>query len=72
MIYVPKGFAHGFQTLENNTKVFYQISEFYKPDYVRGISWNDPKLNIKWPTSSPIISKKDKKYDFIVKKDNKT
>ena len=71
MIYVPKGFAHGFQTLEDTTKVFYQISEFYKPDYVRGIRWNDPKLNIKWPTSSPIMSKKDKKYDLILKNDNK-
>ena len=41
MLYVPEGFAHGFQTLEDNTEVFYQMSEFYHPDYAKGIRWND-------------------------------
>lgn len=63
MLYVPEGFAHGFQTLENNTEVFYQMSEYYMPQYARGILWNDASLQIKWPITKPIISKKDLSYD---------
>lgn len=59
MLYVPEGFAHGFQTLEDNTEVFYQMSETYMPDYARGISWDDDTFRIKWPISPIIISKKD-------------
>lgn len=59
MIYIPKGFAHGFQTLENNTELFYQMSEFYKSDHARGVRWNDPVLKIDWPLESSIISRKD-------------
>ena len=65
MIYIPEGFAHGFQTLENDTEVFYQMSEFYAPEYVRGVRWNDPKFNIEWPDGIRIISAKDKIFqDF--------
>jgi len=60
MIYIPEGFAHGFQTLENDTEVFYQMSEFYAPEYARGVRWNDPKFNIQWPDDVWIISEKDK------------
>jgi dTDP-4-dehydrorhamnose 3,5-epimerase len=62
MMYVPKGFAHGFQTLEDDTEVFYQMSEFYAPDYARGVRWNDPLLRIRWPGEVTIISAKDQTY----------
>jgi len=58
-LYVPEGFALGFQTLEDNTELFYQMSQFYKPDYSRGIIWNDKNLKIKWPIKMTIISEKD-------------
>ena len=49
MLYVPKGCAHGYQTLEDNTEIFYQMSEFYHPEAARGIRWNDPAFGIQWP-----------------------
>ena len=65
-LYVPKGFAHGFQTLKDNTEVFYQISESYAPDYARGVRWNDTTFNIDWPEPISMISKRDQDYeDFI-------
>ena len=62
MLYIPNGFAHGFQTLADNTEVFYQMSEFYEPASARGIRWNDPLFNIQWPFPKPILSKKDRAY----------
>lgn len=65
MLYIPQGFAHGFQTLEDDSEVFYQISEFYAPEYARGIRWNDPTLRIQWPEPHPILSKRDMSHpDF--------
>ena len=58
-IYVPEGFALGFQTLEDNTELFYQMSQFYKPEYSRGIIWNDENLKIKWPVEMTVMSEKD-------------
>src|ERR1700730_3558264 len=49
MFYVPGNLAHGFQTLEDDTEVFYQVSEFYLPDAYRGLRWDDPAFNIQWP-----------------------
>lgn len=49
MFYVPGDLAHGFQTLEDDTEVFYQVSEFYQPDAYRGLRWDDPAFNITWP-----------------------
>ena len=67
MLYVPEGFAHGFLTLEDNTEVFYQMSEFYMPEYARGIRWNDSAFGIHWPIHAEIISERDQSYpDFIV------
>jgi dTDP-4-dehydrorhamnose 3,5-epimerase len=62
MLYIPAGLAHGFQTLMDNTEIFYQMSEFYHPEAARGISWDDPSLNIPWPVPQPIISPKDRSY----------
>jgi len=62
MIYVPKCFAHGFQTLEDNTEIFYQMSEYYMPEYAKGICWDDKIFDIKWPIDPKIISEKDLKY----------
>ena len=63
MIYVPKGCAHGYQTLADDTHVYYQMSEFYSPDSYRGVRWNDPAFNIQWPYTDPILSEKDKKHE---------
>lgn len=67
MVYVPEGFAHGFQTLEDDTEVFYQMSEFYAPESARGIRWNDPSFDISWPINVPtVISNRDNNYpDFV-------
>ena len=67
MLYVPEGFAHGFQTLEDNTEVFYQMSEIYVPEYARGVRWNDPAFGIRWPIGEPIILERDQDYpDFVL------
>lgn len=62
MLYIPEGFAHGFQTLEDNSTVYYQMGNFYVPDSARGIAWDDAKYGIKWPIGNPIMSYKDKHY----------
>jgi dTDP-4-dehydrorhamnose 3,5-epimerase len=65
MLYVPEGCAHGFQTLEDNSEVFYQISEMYHAQYARGLRWNDPAFAIRWPLPDPILSERDTHYpDF--------
>lgn len=67
-LYVPEQFAHGFQTLEKATEVFYQMSEAYAPEHVRGVRWNDPAFSIEWPHDQRIISERDQSYpDFIPK-----
>ena len=63
--YVPEGFAHGFQTLEDNTEIFYQMSEFYSPQHARGVRYNDPAFGIKWMIGNPVIVDRDRNYpDF--------
>lgn len=60
LVYIPKGFGHGFQTQEDRTEVIYQISEFYRPDLSAGIRWDDVDLGITWPdTETPILSGRD-------------
>lgn len=59
-LYIPKGTAHGFQTLEDETEVFYQISEFYAPESARGYRWDDPSFAIPWPEPVTVISEKDR------------
>lgn len=66
-LYVPQMFAHGFQTLQDDSDVFYQMSEFYDPQYDRGARWNDPAFNIQWPIANPIMNDRDLAYaDFNV------
>ena len=60
MLYVPKGFAHGFQTLEENSEVFYQMTQEYRQEYARVRRWDDEKFNISWPIHPPILSDKDR------------
>jgi len=67
MLYIPQGFAHGFQTLEDNTEVFYQMSESYHPECARGVRWDDPAFRIVWPKDIIVISDKDREYpDFAL------
>jgi len=66
MLYVPKGFAHGFQTLELDTEVFYQVSEAYHPESERGVRWDDPAFKISWPLEEKIISKKDMSHPKFI------
>ncbi|HSS95391.1 MAG TPA: dTDP-4-dehydrorhamnose 3,5-epimerase [Terriglobales bacterium] len=63
--YVPEGFAHGFQTLEDNSEVFYQMTELYSPQHQRGLRYNDPMFSINWPIDTTVISERDRSYpDF--------
>ena len=62
MMYIPKGFAHGFLTLEDNTKAFYMVSEFYSKESDEVIRWDDPYLDIDWPIKKPILSNADANY----------
>lgn len=70
MLYVPKGFAHGFITLQNDTEVFYQMSEFFMPKFAKGVRWDDPVFQIKWPLKPIIISEKDRNYELFNDKKN--
>ena len=67
MLYVPEGCAHGYQTLVDNTEVFYQVSQVYSPESERGIRWNDPEFDIEWPIDEDlVISEKDQNWpDFM-------
>ena len=65
--YIPELCANGIQTLEDNTEIIYQVTQFYAPESEGGIRWNDPTFKIKWPLPSQSISKKDQAWkDFLV------
>lgn len=64
-LFVPQGFAHAFCTLEEDTEFMYKVDNFYAPEYDSGIAWNDPSLGINWPTNTPILSKKDQKFQQL-------
>jgi len=64
-LYVPGAFAHGFQTLEDNTEIFYQVSSYYAADHASGVRWNDPAFNITWPSNDLVMIPRDRDYaDF--------
>ena len=67
MLYIPEGCAHGFQTLEDNTEVFYQMSYSFVPEAARGVRWDDPHFKITWPSGERIISAKDQSYPQYAK-----
>jgi dTDP-4-dehydrorhamnose 3,5-epimerase len=64
-LYVPAGFAHGFQCLEDGSELFYQMSEFYYPELARGVRWNDPTLKIIWPIPDPVLSDRDRNLPLL-------
>ena len=65
MMYVPKGFAHGFVTLVDGTEAFYFVDEFYAPDLERGVRWDDPRFGVSWPIPPAVLSDKDRAHrDF--------
>jgi dTDP-4-dehydrorhamnose 3,5-epimerase len=68
-LFVPTGFAHGFQTLDDGCEVFYQMSAFYAPDMARGLSWDDPLIGVEWPLPVAAISERDRSYPFADSKD---
>lgn len=70
MLYVPENFAHGYQTLENDTEVFYLVTAFYSPAHEKGLRWDDPAFGINWPQKENlIISEKDQNWpDYILPK----
>jgi dTDP-4-dehydrorhamnose 3,5-epimerase len=69
MLYIPERFAHGFITLNDNTEIFYQMSEFYAPAHARGLRWNDAAFGIGWPFAPFVMSDQDRNYpDFQLAK----
>lgn len=64
MLYIPSGVAHGFQTLEDDSVLYYQLGEIFVPEYYAGVRWNDPFFNISWPeTKNRIMNERDKNYE---------
>ena len=67
MIFIPEGFAHGYQTLEDGTELFYQMSTPFRPDASCGVRWDDPDIGIGWPTpDSPILSERDRSFPRLM------
>ena len=65
ILYIPEGFAHGFQTLENDSELLYLHTEIYSPGYEGGINYKDPKINIKWPLEITDVSERDTSFKLI-------
>jgi dTDP-4-dehydrorhamnose 3,5-epimerase len=70
LLYVPEGFAHGFCVTSDKADVLYKVNSEYSHEHERGILWNDPELDIKWPTDKPIIIKKDLQLPTLQNADN--
>ena len=62
MLYIPEGCAHGYQALVDKTEIFYQASQFYAPEFARGVRYNDPTFGIQWPMAVQVISDTDKSW----------
>lgn len=65
MSYIPKGFSHGYQTLTEDCLVQYFVSEYYAPEFEKGVMWNDPAFGIDWPIKNPILSPKDQQWALV-------
>jgi dTDP-4-dehydrorhamnose 3,5-epimerase len=65
LLFVPVGFAHGYQTLVPDTEVTYQMGEYYVQEAAAGLRWNDPVLNISWPMRDPILSDRDRTFTLL-------
>jgi dTDP-4-dehydrorhamnose 3,5-epimerase len=65
MIYVPAGFAHGYLVLSETAEFLYKCSDFYRPEYERGLAWNDPTVAINWGIETPILSDKDRRNPLL-------
>lgn len=70
MLYVPPGFAHGFQVVSETADVLYKCTEEYSPADDRGILWSDPDISIPWPLKDPVLSPKDKSHPLLRDADN--
>lgn len=66
MLYIPEDFAHGFQTLRDDTEVSYQMAQRYSAEHARGVRWNDPAFGIEWPEGERIIIERDQNYPNFV------
>ncbi len=65
MLFIPQGFAHGFQVLSGTADVLYKISDFYYPELDKGLRWDDPEINIAWPLAEAVVSGKDQKHPLL-------
>ena len=65
MLYIPEGFAHGYQTLTDSTEVCYQMSEYYHPESAGGVRWSDPLFGIEWPLPVTVIAERDATYPLV-------
>lgn len=70
LLFVPPGFAHGFQVVSETAEVMYKCTEEYSPENDRGILWNDPDINVAWPLQNPLLSGKDKVHPLLTDADN--
>ncbi len=69
-LFVPKGFAHGYMTLEPGTEFHYKVNSYYRPDHDAGIRWDDPALGIPWPGIEPVLSEKDRSLPLLAELDS--
>ena len=65
MLYIPRGFAHGFLVLSDVAEILYKVDNIYAPEYEGGLIWNDKDVSIEWPVDDPILSEKDKKWPTL-------